>query len=298
VQTDLQNNFLYLIDELSAQRSGISLDEKWKLIICRFFDKADCQQHTGKLDESRVVKEGKGIQVPSLENQQYLELMYKNSEQSFSDKDLSLINAIHKVGMQFASVQSMLEQGASVERQRIARDLHDDVAARMLTLIHQVKDEKTIELARSILKSLRNAIYTLDNKSTTLILDALMDIRAELQERLNTIGMQLFWDLTGPADELTFTPRQHINLHRILNEVATNVIKHAEASFISISIEMDAKKFHVSVCDNGKGFDMDTIIPGKGLNNIRTRVEELGGSSEWIVEDGSCLHFDFPLLNN
>ena len=165
-----------------------------------------------------------------------------------------------------------------------------------------MKDEKTIELSRSILKSLRNAIYTLDNKSTTTILDAVTDIRAEIQDRLNPLGIQLFWQQPEDLEQYIFTPRQHINLHRIMHEIVTNIIRHANANYVHIDIEIENGHLQVSAVDNGDGFDMNSCVPGKGIHNIKNRVNELNGIVNWSNYSdpdtgisGCSININFPI---
>ncbi|MCW8956807.1 MAG: hypothetical protein OQL09_07990, partial [Gammaproteobacteria bacterium] len=221
----------------------------------------------------------------------------------FSYKDIQLLSSLLKVSRRFISIQQALEQGAETERQRIARDLHDDVAARLLTLIHKLDDKVCIELARSTLKSLRNSIYTLDSRSTTSISHALTDIRAEIQERFNSVGIFINWQQQDAFDNLVFTPRQHINLQRIFHEIATNIIRHTEADFIHVDITRTDRHIHIIACDNGQGFDIKKSIPGKGINNIQTRVMELNGTVEWKSvpqtkhnnNRGCCIDICFPL---
>ena len=300
MHNNLEEYLPLLIEELSDPDSDESIDTRWKSILERFYSGSSLSMVNGHLEQCVINSDSSILSVPAIEQQGIYQLT-ANSNKVFEQNDVQLADALLKLARQFVSVQDAIEQGASAERQRIARDLHDDVAARMLTLIHQVKDKQSIDLARSILKSLRNAIYTLDNKSTTTIQDAVTDIRAEVQERLNTIGIQLFWTQPDNLTEYHFTPRQHINLHRILHETATNVIRHAEAQYMTVDIELDGNTFRVFACDNGKGFNMDDCIPGKGINNITNRVKELKGEVHWIhaseteAQRGSCLDIRFPI---
>jgi signal transduction histidine kinase len=302
---NLEEYLPFLIEELSSKESHSSIDERWKSVLEKFFSQKALELINEKLESCELSDNGMSLQIPAITQSQCYKLKAINSQQLFTENDVQLANALLKLTGQFVSIQEALEQGASTERQRIARDLHDDVAARMLTLIHQAKDQKSIDLARSILKSLRNAIYTLDNKSTTTILDALTDIRAEIQDRLNSIGMQLQWQHPDEISNLIFTPRQHINLHRILHEITTNIIRHTEAHFVNIDIELSNNNFHVYACDDGSGFSLDECIPGKGINNIKTRVNELNGRVTWKTikteagEDiGCCVDILFPILIN
>lgn len=295
---DLEQHLPLLIEELSNKEASESIAARWASVLAKFFNESTLTSAQGEIDQCQISADGLMLKVPAIHADQFYQLT-THSHYKFTEHDAELTDALLKLTRQFMSVQEAIEQGASEERQRIARDLHDDVAARILTLIHQTRDQQSIDLARSILKSLRNSIYTLDNKSTTSILHALTDIRAELQERLNSIGMQLFWSQPEKLENYTFTPRQHINLHRILHETMTNVIRHAEAQFATIDIELNSEQIHIVACDNGKGFNRDACIPGKGINNITNRVKELKGEVHWTsnqdLETGSCVDIRFPL---
>lgn len=295
---DLEQHLPLLIEELSNKEASESIAARWASVLAKFFNESTLTTTDGEIDQCQVSADGLALSVPAIHPGQFYRLT-THSRYKFTRHDAELTDALLKLARQFMSVQEAIEQGASEERQRISRDLHDDVAARILTLIHQTRDQRNIDLARSILKSLRNAIYTLDNKSTTSILHALTDIRAELQERLNSIGMQLFWTQPEQLESYTFTPRQHINLHRILHETITNVIRHAEAQFATIDIELNGEQIHIVACDNGKGFNRDACIPGKGINNITNRVKELNGEVHWTgnpdLKTGSCVDIRFPL---
>jgi len=302
VHTNLDEHLPFLIEELSNTESTDTIDARWKSILQKFFTKSSLRHKAFSIEDCQLIENGMIIQIPTIDNNGTYELISDDTHLTFTENDIQLAKALLKITRRFISVQQAIEKGASEERHRIARDLHDDVAARMLTLIHQAKDQHSINLARSILKSLRNAIYTLDNKSTTTILDALTDIRSELQERLNSIGMQIFWTQSELLSDLIFTPRQHINLHRILHELVTNVIRHADAEYVTIDIKLYKDQFLVRACDNGIGFDMEKCIPGKGINNINTRTKELDGTASWNNfntehngSTGSCIDISFPI---
>ena len=295
---DLEQHLPLLIEQLSNKEASESIAARWASVLEKFFNESSVEAVAGHIEQCEICDDGHMLKVPAIHPDQIYQVTTHNS-QTFSTNDAQLTDALLKLTRQFMSVQEAIEQGASEERQRIARDLHDDVAARMLTLIHQTRDQQSIDVARSILKSLRSAIYTLDNKSTTSIPDALTDIRAELQDRLNSLGMQLLWNQPDDLGNYTFTPRQHINLQRILHETITNVIRHADAQFMHVDISLNDEQLHIFACDNGKGFNMDACIPGKGINNIKNRIKELNGEVHWINNNegqgGSCLDISFPL---
>lgn len=297
----LEKNLPFLIEEFSS--SGISIDNRWKAILQRFFSDCSLKPSDDIINTCQLNKQQRVLEVPSIMLKHGYILNSIDDTSTFTTDDVELADSLLKLTKQFITIQEAFEIGAAEERKRIARDLHDDVAARMLTLIHSVKDEQTIALSRSILKSLRNSIYTLDNKSTATILHAITDVRSEIQDRLNSIGMQLIWHQSDKFDGLNFTPRQHINLNRMLHEITTNIIRHANAQFMEVIIDINQHLLTVECSDNGQGFDTKNCIPGKGLNNITTRAQELGGTASWFnlsdkqtgLNKGSCIRINFPV---
>ncbi|VAW61012.1 hypothetical protein MNBD_GAMMA10-499 [hydrothermal vent metagenome] len=299
----LEKNLPFLIEEFSNK--GTAIDDRWKAILQRFFTHCKLTLSVEPITECALNLAQTQLKVPTISlNRGYLITSLKDTAR-FNQDNLTLVRSLLKLTRQFATIEEAIEIGASVERKRIARDLHDDVAARMLTLIHMLKDDKSICIARSILKSLRNSIYALDNKSTATVLDVITDVRSELQDRLNSLGMLLKWHQPDVLDGLSFTPRQHINLNRMLHEITTNIIKHAKADFMEVIINIEQQQFTVEVSDNGQGFDIQTCIPGKGINNITTRARELGGNAGWFnlsdketgLNKGSCVRINFLITD-
>lgn len=291
-----QQNLLELINALSVGLPSRDIELHWLGTLGKIFETSQFTTLESSIDYCYLRNNEQELLIPSLRNNQHY-VLTRIATATFDHSDVHFVESLLKMSRQVCSIQDAVERGAAEERRRIARDLHDDVAARLLTLIHQLKDQPDINLARSLLKALRNAIYTLDTKTNTQITHALTDIRSELQDRLNTIGMQLTWLQTDTLGDLTISPRQHINLQRMLNEVTTNVIRHANAHFLNISIDLEDNQLHIQACDDGRGFDINSCVPGKGINNIRTRIDELHGQVTWQTQKGCCIEIRFPVSN-
>ena len=77
-------------------------------------------------------------------------------------------------------------------------------------------------------------------------------------------------------------------LYRVIQECVNNVIKHAAASQLDISVIRDGEGISVTIEDNGKGFNPGdkALAEGIGLKNIRSRVEYLKGTVEWDSSPG------------
>lgn len=300
----LDDHIQHLLNTLCNRESVVPMNNRWEQVLGSFYEFSRLEKRSDDLAQCQLLEDGLQLLVPAPEQGNHYLLHAPDKQLPFDQKDIQLLSSLLKVSRQFISIQQALDQGAEAERQRIARDLHDDVAARLLTLIHKLQDQDCIELARSILKSLRNSIYTLDSRSTTTISHALTDIRAEIQERFNSVGIFIDWHQPDTFDGFVFTPRQHINLQRIFHEITTNIIRHAQADFIHVDISRDEQQIHIMACDNGQGFDINECIPGKGINNIQTRIKELSGEVVWkpAAESetngnrGCCIDICFPLV--
>jgi two-component system NarL family sensor kinase len=82
--------------------------------------------------------------------------------------------------------------------------------------------------------------------------------------------------------------KTEIATYRIVNELVNNALRHSEAENINVQLLIDDSRLHVTVEDDGKGFEMSKIegVGGNGLKNIRSRVTSLNGKLELFSEPG------------
>ena len=76
-------------------------------------------------------------------------------------------------------------------------------------------------------------------------------------------------------------------MYRIVQENINNILKHANATKVTIHLCEADNNLLLTVTDNGKGFDLLTIKKGLGITNIFTRAENFGGSAEIISSPGN-----------
>ena len=173
-----------------------------------------------------------------------------------------------------------MRQAAEMERQKIYRDLHDDVGSRLLSIIHANHDGKVGELARSTLESLRQAVSRANTPDQSLV-DLIADIREESELRLAGSGHHVHWEPhDGPPDCIIPSAIAY-NLNRIMKELISNIIRHANADTVHITIDFRDDRLVMTVSDNGTGIK-DRHSHGNGLKNLRTRAAEMGADIEWF----------------
>jgi signal transduction histidine kinase len=178
-----------------------------------------------------------------------------------------------------------VEQVTERERKRIAADLHDDLGAKLLTIVHTSDSERISTLAREALEEMRLSVRGLTGKPVRLA-DALGDWRAEVVSRLGQAGIDGEWD--APEDlPQTLSARAYVQTTRILREATSNVIKHSGATHCSVTAGIKDGDFLLVVQDNGDGIGSEIdgrLDRGHGLASMKNRAKQLQG--QCLVESG------------
>lgn len=177
------------------------------------------------------------------------------------------------------SVALEKDRAAQEERERIARDLHDDLGARLLTLVHRSRDEQTSESAREALSDLRLLIGQLHQPETTLA-ESISDWRAETQQRCDAAGGTLEWTSTGVGARRLGT-RQRIMLGRLLREAVTNILKHTPAGRVAVRFEAADGELRLAISDDWASSPVATWQPGIGMRSLEMRARQIGATLAW-----------------
>ena len=178
-----------------------------------------------------------------------------------------------------------VEQVTERERKRIAADLHDDLGAKLLTIVHTSDSERISTLAREALEEMRLSVRGLTGRPVRLA-DALGDWRAEIVSRLGQAGIEGEWE--APEDlPQRLSARAYVQTTRILREATSNIIKHSGASSCSINCSIVGDDLMFVVRDNGDGIAADVDLRldrGHGLSSMKNRAKQMQG--QCLVESG------------
>ncbi|MFN2189021.1 MAG: two-component regulator propeller domain-containing protein, partial [Candidatus Promineifilaceae bacterium] len=228
-------------------------------------------------------------------------ILYFGEERKFTEEDLELSSTFADQAMLAignAQLRDQAEQNAvAMERSRLARDLHDAVTQTLFSasLIAEVMPatwENDHEEGRTLLRELRQLSRGALAEMRTLLLElrpaTLVD--AKLADLLNQLTDSLT-GRTGIPVELTIESHcplpadVHVSLYRIAQEALNNVVKHADASQVTVSLKCvhpteaadGTGKVTLIVSDNGQGFDPDCVAADcLGLNIMRERAQAAG----------------------
>jgi two-component system, NarL family, sensor histidine kinase UhpB len=211
----------------------------------------------------------------------------QTSEENREQLELRVREATAEIERNFRQLAEMrVEQVTERERKRIAGDLHDDLGAKLLTIVHTSESERISTLAREALEEMRLSVRGLTGRPVNLG-DALGDWRAEVVSRLGQAGIEGDWQ--APADELpqTLSARAFVQTTRILREAVSNIIKHSGASRCSVSVVLHEGDFQLTIQDNGNGIPMELdgrLDRGHGMASMKHRAKQLAG--QCLVESG------------
>ncbi len=211
----------------------------------------------------------------------------------------TLIYLSQKVQSAQAGLHSYIEAittGQEDERQRLARELHDDTIQALIALNQRVQlaqlkltadpqaqaaleeiqtlTEETIQGLRRVIRALR-PLYLDD-------LGLVASLQMLARETAESAGISIGFTTSGVEERLS--PKTELAFYRIAQEGLSNIQRHAEASKASLSIVYDSDQIQLTITDNGGGFDIPES-PAEfatyghfGLLGIYERTELIGGS--------------------
>lgn len=182
------------------------------------------------------------------------------------------------------------------ERQRIAKDLHDGVGQMMsvakmnLSALEndlQFSGEKEKSSLAKIISLVDDSCKEVRAVSHNMMPNALF--KSNLGEALQTFANQLEHpglriQLHTEGLDKKINSNVEIVLYRVIQECVNNVIKHANASVLDISVIKDEDGISATIEDNGQGFDnsSENFTNGIGIKNIKSRIQFLKGTVEFI----------------
>lgn len=225
------------------------------------------------------------------------ELHHQQVDQLLSQQEIKSINA-------------MLE-GQEKERERVAKDLHDRIGSMLGSIKHQigsleseVADVKAGQLAQykkvnSLLDDTAGELRRIshDMAAATLSRFGLEKALKDLRDTLHISG-RLSVELSSFGLDQRLERSVELAVYRIIQELVSNVLKHAHARELSISVTRTPGRLSVVVADDGHGFDVSAVHDGMGLSNVRSRAAALGAlvQVDSTTGNGTTVSLECPVV--
>ncbi|MCK9399483.1 MAG: GAF domain-containing sensor histidine kinase [Bacteroidales bacterium] len=229
----------------------------------------------------------------------------KQSERVYSLQDIQVLSLLarrvvalfHTASLYQKDLdrQLMLER----ERARISQDMHDDVGAsltRISMMSDLVKNRTDIgvgsrqwlgqisDTSRGLMEEMNQIIWALNPKNDNL--EGLVTyLRRFAFEYLEPTAISCVFDLPGELPNQALSVEVRRNVYLVVREALHNVVKHAGATKVQISLVMNQNGFRILIKDDGKGFDPGKLeFPGNGLVNMKKRMNDIGGG--FLISSG------------
>lgn len=250
------------------------------------FEPSELRRVSLVLAKSRVVSGGTSLVVPLRASDgggagaAALALRFaQHGQRLFTFDDARLADRVVEQLRRAVAFDKAVEQGRLEERQRIAQDLHDDIGARLLTLMYRAPTpemEDYIRLTLQDLKTLTRGLAATEHRLS----HAAAEWKTDISQRLAVAQAQLAWSCDHDRD-LRLSVVQWSALTRLLRELVSNALYHGHATRVEVSLAIEGRRLRVRVADDGSGRDPPSWAQGLGMGGVRKRVKLLGGSVQW-----------------
>ena len=212
---------------------------------------------------------------------------------------------------QLRKLSQQLIQVTEQERTRISREIHDQLGQSLTAIKMELRAaQKRIEPTQTIVAERLNAISGLADETiqtvrriATGLRPGILDdfgleaaVEWQLQEFENRVNIRC--QLTTELDEGKLDSDMSTAAFRILQEALTNVMRHAQATAVEVTLKTDAEHFTLTVQDNGRGIQEDQQgAKSLGLLGMRERALQLGGTVETsgVANHGTLVMLTLPL---
>lgn len=192
-------------------------------------------------------------------------------------------------------------QAVERERNRISRDMHDDLGSGLTKIAilsevakKQLPDpakareqlEKISLSSRELVDNLQDIIWVLNPKNDTLESLAAY-IREFTLKYFESLSVKADFEYPEEFSAKKISEEKRRNVYLTVKETIHNIAKHAWCNNVRITISETAESFTITIQDDGKGFDADTIRPfANGLKNMQARIGQSGGQYSIVSEPG------------
>lgn len=194
-----------------------------------------------------------------------------------------------------------LMESQEMERTRIAKELHDSVGQKLTLIKRKSQNTKQIELtnltndALEEVRSISRGLYPALLKE--------LGLSRSLTQLVNEYDEQteLFYTMDIDIIDSYFTETASLNFYRLIQECLTNIVKHAKAKSVTVSIKKEKNSVIAFIADNGKGFDLEDSKKQNslGLKTIFERIKILEGklSIDSKLNTGTNFILTIPVKN-
>jgi ligand-binding sensor domain-containing protein/signal transduction histidine kinase len=194
------------------------------------------------------------------------------------------------------------ERAIETERSRISQDMHDEIGSSLTKIAilgelikreaeqgnrSSVHAERITSTAREVIDNMAEIIWAIDPKNDRLE-NILAYIREYAAEQYEIAGITCHFDFPMELPSVKYSAKARRNMFLVVKEAVNNIIKHSGATRVEMKLTFMESAMELSIHDNGKGFDdKRDNATGHGLVNMKSRIEEIGGTFSVVSRPGN-----------
>lgn len=228
------------------------------------------------------------------------ELMFKQAQQRANEEIYNLLMA----------QQDVIDQSREIEKKKIARDLHDGILSRLfgarlnLDSINHLDDPESVKKRleylnelKEIEQDIREISHDLSREKQDLINNFVSITTNLFEEQTATHSAKLTYFMDSSIKWDLVKNNIKINVFRILQEGLQNINKYAKANTITVNFRKENNELHISIEDDGIGFDVSKKSKGIGMQNMISRAIDCNGKLDInsSKENGTKITLNIPL---
>lgn len=227
-------------------------------------------------------------------------ILWSNRKLKDKNKELSKKNK---------EIEEALLRGQTLERKRVASELHDNLNTKIAALRWRLEALDTSKYPEADQKIHASVLQTLEDVYADIRLISHNLLPAELETHGISVALQKLIEKLNANTKTQFhlvskdfterlDPKVEYELYSIALELVNNVLKHAQAQQVWLSLSRNEENVILTVSDDGIGFEQDMHSSGVGLRNISSRVASLHG--QWYADSkpnaGTKVTVEVPLI--
>lgn len=240
-------------------------------------------------------------------NRQQLKKMNQHLDQKVQERTQALATANTELVKKNTEISEALFKGQSIERKRMASELHDNLSSILSALkmsLQAIKTERFTESEKNIYQGVLDMMGTAYNEVRNISHNILPE---NLEKEGLIFTLQNLIEKVNMAEVVTIKLSHsgfqrldlkiELNLYSICLELVNNIIKHSKAVRAEISFEAIDNQLYVKIFDNGIGITPSKPAEGNGLTNIKNRVEAMAGQISFDSKDnfGTTIMVKIPI---
>jgi two-component system sensor histidine kinase DevS len=275
--------------EVAFKASSTERIEAWQTLLQTMFDPLEIlPSRQGDFVEPTLAQDGIELCLPAVASSPPLVLRHRDrGRRLFGSEQRRLATQLVELMRHADAGRDAFERGVHMERQRVARDLHDDLGAHLLSGLSHASLDETRQSIRDAIAEMRTVVTDLKGESVDLGA-FVADLRHESAARLESAGIELDWPLTTGIDGVQVDYRICKNLGSMHREIVTNAIRHSRATCLQVTMQRRDDSLVSKIRDNGIGGALlasecrtpdrsGNGVAGHGLANLQRRIADLRG---------------------